>query len=264
MISSVRISTLCRAQSVRFLSEQVAPNKKKPSAAQLRKERNILAKSSLRDILDSIVPGSVQDDDVTKYDPTPVYDDYRKYNSLSYPQQRYIIDSFKDDKFRKPWGKIPKSMKRLNYYISYGNYGPRDGFQPVESDQPSFDLPFRLPSIITTHIPKPSTLVRKLPPVNYRTCGEKRKEQYEKERRMDPISKMIIFSTLILTVINFKRDRKVVNTDHVPVNEYEEYQRVLEKEERDYREMLEARDNPQPSNSDSKTRKRRWYYLWIR
>ncbi|ODV85516.1 hypothetical protein CANARDRAFT_182080, partial [[Candida] arabinofermentans NRRL YB-2248] len=224
-------------------------NEKLKNEQDLRKERNKLAKASLKDIWAIFSPGGGDDDselDLSKFDTKPIYANPLLFGELPFHKQQHIIDEIQE-KFKKKWVNTDKNMKRFVYWLSYGSHGPREGFPDLydyyssssqsqsqkdrssnstdivsnksSRDPAPIDLPFKVPSILKSIDPTPETKVTKLPTLDPRSFGTKRIEQYRKDRKMNPVNKAILFILVFLTILNFKKDRRVNLTGVVP--EYE-------------------------------------------
>ncbi|ODV93499.1 hypothetical protein PACTADRAFT_82818 [Pachysolen tannophilus NRRL Y-2460] len=250
-------------------SSSSTPEPRKLTAAQQRKQRDQLAKSSIKDVFELFMPGHADETDTIEIDPTPIYANPKLYLNLTTPQQHYILEELNNKYLRKSWKKMPQDVKRFHYFLAYGNYGPRESFPETNSDQLQFDIPFKIPSFITTQNPSPTTIIKRLPyNINYKKCGPVRLKQFEKDSRMDIVSKIILFITALLTVLNFKRDRKIVNTNKVPTNEYEKYMERIQEQERIIFENEKNRKLNELKNqnviTNETTNGRKWYYLWIK
>lgn len=131
------------------------------------------------------------------------------------------------------------------------------------------DLPFKLPSILKTFKPTKDTIVHRLPTLDPRSFGIRRLQQYRQDRRMNPINRIILVLLVFLTVLCFKKDRRVNVTGVVPEypweiqerEEREEAERKLKQEEEEAAALL-ARE--QKNGQTHSTGNKRWYYLWLR
>lgn len=132
------------------------------------------------------------------------------------------------------------------------------------------DLPFKLPSILSTFKPNKNTKIHKLPDLDPRSFGLKRVQQYRQDRKMNPVNRLVIFSCILLTVLCFKQDRRVNVTGKAPEYPWE----VAEREERELEEAkvkaeleefqkIEAENLRQEEELKNK-RRRKWYYLWLK
>ncbi|GME92506.1 unnamed protein product [Ambrosiozyma monospora] len=214
-------------------------------------------------------------------------------------------------------------MKRFAVWLSYGSYGPREGFpnlydyytpsesqttptttssEPSKSSHPEvektqmgnilsqltsqgqapkpmkkelkdakpIDLPFTTPSILQTLSPKPTTKIHKLPARDPRAFGKIRVTQYQQDRRMNPYNRIVLLVLVLLTILNFKKDRRVNNTGVVPeypweVAAKEEKKRVEQEElEKKLKEEEEKVKLEQEKAEEKKKNARKWYYLWLK
>lgn len=227
-------------------------SQRKLTASQLRKQRNQLAASSLRDVFEAFGSSSQEEDwNTENFDPKPVYDNPSNFYKISFAEQQHIVKELQEKWLLLNWSKVPHGVKAVSYLVAYGNYGPREKF-----DSKPADLPFKTPSFITETSPNAETLVRPVAPVSLNLCTEERRKQYNKERKMDPVSKTVIFVCAILTVINFKRDRRINNTNTVPLNEYEIYLQKKPQEEEEAERVYAVQD--------VKNGEKKWYYLWLK
>ncbi|GME86620.1 hypothetical protein B5S31_g5037 [[Candida] boidinii] len=285
----------------------------------LRNERNKLAKQSLKDIVSIFSPNASNDEedeelDLKNYDPLPIIENPPSFLNLSYNKQVFIIN-FIDDTFKKNWKILNKDFKKFNYWLSYGSYGPREGFpdfykdylyevnskersipkkeviedneltnlikkQQQEQQQQQriknikiqkpdinapIDLPFKLPPIISNTKPNSTTIVTKLPDLDPRSFGELRIEQYKKDRKMNPYNKFILIFLVILSILNFKRDRKINLTNIAP--EYDWNNEKTENKITNEKELLSEKLLASIQSSAEKTNNnngRKWYYLYLK
>ncbi|CDK26391.1 unnamed protein product [Kuraishia capsulata CBS 1993] len=241
---------------------EVAP-KKRASLAQIKKERNKLAASSLKDVFSILSPtGNGDDDEIPQnFDVSEIYADTSSFLKAPYVQQQYILEELKNKYSKMKWTSVPKEVKRMFYFVAYANYGPREGFPKVEENVPPPDLPFKIPSFLYSDDPKSTTRVTQTAPVNLRAAGDARQKQYEKETKMDPLSKTVIFLVIALTIMNFRRDRRVQKSNVAPVNEYEQFVAEKEMERELARKVAEAEIEERLASERAKAKK--WYYLWL-
>ncbi|KAG7747423.1 hypothetical protein KL912_003447 [Ogataea haglerorum] len=235
-------------------------NQKLKQERDLRRERNKLALSSIKDIFAIFSPTAGDDDelDTTNFDPTPVYKNPETYLKLSLPKQHYILEEL-EDKFKRKWTGIDKDKKRFMYWLAYGPHGPREGFvieqkktvvpEKKEANTPLDqiiaetesqkykvevddyvppDLPFRAPSVLKSVKPSKDTIISPLPPRDPRLFGPKRLEQYKKDRKMNPYSQFVLGFLLGLTFLNYRKDREVNSTGKVPDYEYLQNDELLQ------------------------------------
>lgn len=129
------------------------------------------------------------------------------------------------------------------------------------------DLPFKHPSILASPpLVKTSVKPRKLPVLDPRSFGLKRVQQYKQDRLMNPLAKIALVLCVFLTVLCFKKDRRVNVSGVVPEYPWETVARELQDEElekeRKEREQKQKQEQ-ELSVEMSKLEKKRWYYLWL-
>ena len=134
--------------------------------------------------------------------------------------------------------------------------------------QVPLDLPFKYPSVLGA--PPFGTTVgikaKKLPPLDPRSFGVKRIQQYREDRRMNPVAKIALVICTFLTVLCFKQDRRVNVTGVIPEYPWD----VIEKEERERLKKIQVEEELErqlkQSQLDLETRRttKKWYYLWLK
>ncbi|KAG7899410.1 hypothetical protein KL935_003720 [Ogataea polymorpha] len=235
-------------------------NEKLKQERDLRRERNKLALSSIKDIFAIFSPTAGDDDefDTANFDPMPVYKNPETYLKLPLPKQHYILEEL-EDKFKRKWTRIDKDRKRFIYWLAYGPHGPREGFVTehrktvvpekkkadtlldqiiAETESQKYkvevdeyvppDLPFRTPSVLKSVNPARDTIASPLPPRDPRLFGPKRLEQNKKDRKMNPYSQFVLGFLMVLTFLNYRKDREVNSTGKVPDYEYLQNDNLLQ------------------------------------
>ncbi|KAG7822675.1 hypothetical protein KL909_003840 [Ogataea angusta] len=249
-----------KAKAAGLMPDAKLLNQKLKQERDLRRERNKLALSSIKDIFAIFSPTSGDDDefDTAHFDPTPVYKNPETYLKLSLPKQHYILEEL-EDKFKRKWTGIDKDKKRFIYWLAYGPHGPREGFITehrrtvvpekkesstlldriiAETESQKYkvqvdeyvppDLPFRTPSVLKSVNPSKDTIISPLPPRDPRLFGPKRVEQYKKDRKMNPYSQFVLGFLMVLTFLNYRKDREVNSSGKVPDYEYLQNDRLLQ------------------------------------
>ncbi|KAG7845310.1 hypothetical protein KL941_003155 [Ogataea angusta] len=249
-----------KAKAAGLMPDAKLLNQKLKQERDLRRERNKLALSSIKDIFAIFSPTSGDDDefDTANFDPTPVYKNPETYLKLSLPKQHYILEEL-EDKLKRKWTGIDKDKKRFIYWLAYGPHGPREGFITehrrtvvpekkesstlldriiAETESQKYkvqvdeyvppDLPFRTPSVLKSVNPSKDTIISPLPPRDPRLFGPKRVEQYKKDRKMNPYSQFVLGFLMVLTFLNYRKDREVNSSGKVPDYEYLQNDRLLQ------------------------------------
>jgi hypothetical protein len=122
------------------------------------------------------------------------------------------------------------------------------------------DLPFAVPSQISTVHPNGSDIVKRLPEVDPYQANEKRKEQYRKMTRvLDPISKTVVYFAAIVTLLALYRDK------YVEVEKIEQLDSplLIAEKKRQAEQDQKAQDLIEGIQNEAKSNKK-WYYLWLR
>ncbi|KAG7839629.1 hypothetical protein KL942_003240 [Ogataea angusta] len=249
-----------KAKAAGLMPDAKLLNQKLKQERDLRRERNKLALSSIKDIFAIFSPTAGDDDefDTANFDPTPLYKNPEMYLKLSLPKQHYILEEL-EDKFKRKWTGIDKDKKRFIYWLAYGPHGPREGFVTehrrtvvpekkesstlldriiAETESQKYkvqvdeyvppDLPFRTPSVLKSVNPSKDTIISTLPPRDPRLFGPKRVEQYKKDRKMNPYSQFVLGFLMVLTFLNYRKDREVNSSGKVPDYEYLQNDRLLQ------------------------------------
>ncbi|KAH3670645.1 hypothetical protein OGAPHI_001160 [Ogataea philodendri] len=258
-------------RGVRFYSGRPVPSKlatARPDARllndrlkkeqDLRRERNKLALSSLKDIFAIFSPTAGDDDelDTSNFDPAPVYANPPSYLELSLPKQQFIVDEL-DDKFRRHWKNVDPSLKRFAYWLAYGSYGPRAGFDNPQLTAPP-DLPFVLPSAVKTAHPAKTTTITQLPARNPQLFGEKRTQQAQKDKKLNPYNQFVLALVLLLSVLNYLKDKKINDSGTPPDYGYLQGNQLVQMDE--LSKKLAAAVAVQPVPPPPK----KWYYLYMK
>ncbi|GME94749.1 unnamed protein product [Ambrosiozyma monospora] len=104
-------------------------NAKLKEQQDIKEQRNKLASASLKDIFAIFSPNAEDPDDfdLTNFDTTPYYQNPSLFHELPFFKQQHIINEL-NDKLKRKWTGVPKDMKRFAVWLSYGSYGPREGF----------------------------------------------------------------------------------------------------------------------------------------
>ncbi|ODV58425.1 uncharacterized protein ASCRUDRAFT_77904 [Ascoidea rubescens DSM 1968] len=98
------------------------------------------------------------------------------------------------------WSTLTIPEKKFLYWLSYGNWGPREGFQKYSSLEPPEDIPFK------PHQKRdPSrAVVRRLKKVNLRECND-----YRRRQNTNPLTNVVFVSTIVVSLIAVFRDKFV-------------------------------------------------------
>ncbi|QPG75513.1 hypothetical protein FOA43_002868 [Brettanomyces nanus] len=133
------------------------------------------------------------------------------------------------------------------------------------------DLPFRYPSVLRAINPSSYTIASRLPALDPRSFGIKRLQQYQFDRNTNPYNRFIVATLVVLTVLAFKKDRKVNLSGIVP--EYgwkQEQEEIQQTQKRQQNEILSLKlknameqQQQQQQQQQHLQEPRRWYYLWL-
>ncbi|GMM33155.1 hypothetical protein DASC09_004800 [Saccharomycopsis crataegensis] len=278
--SNITTRVLARSlQLTRNVSDSngVRPGKRRMTPSQKKKQAAELARLSFTDIFDFLshnTPEELhQQEDV---DMDNVFQNPEIFKKLTFNQQNIVIEELDSYKLGE-WPAIPQDAKRLMYYVSYGNWGPRESFKdPLSRNYVPEDIPFTLLSIKTAS-PTPSTPITKLKSVNLMSVTKERQKQFDNNvRKLDPASQAVVILGFLVSVLALIRDKFSDNVeaedqcligDLVEEPESVEWindlEKRLNKSEENVGEVAaavkEITENPQPSSQN-----RKWYYLWLR
>jgi hypothetical protein len=256
-----------RPSLIRFNSSTIPkstpefPTAAKPSGTSEKplssRERIELARSSIRDIFDGFL---TTEENFQPIDTKPILADPRKFAALDTFHRQQVQDEV-EKRLRRDWKDVPLESKRMSYYISYGNYGVREDLRDnLFADVKPEDLPFAVPSQISTVHPNGSDIVKRLPEVDPYQANEKRKEQYRKMTRvLDPISKTVVYFAAIVTLLALYRDK------YVEVEKIEQLDSplLIAEKKRQAEQDQKAQDLIEGIQNEAKSNKK-WYYLWLR
>ncbi|KAH3684254.1 hypothetical protein WICPIJ_004774 [Wickerhamomyces pijperi] len=241
------------------------------------KERAKFSSMSIRDIFDGFLTTEESYDPI---DTKPIFEDPSKFPALSTFHRDQVIQEV-EKRMKRNWGLMTDDQKRMAYYISYANWGPRETLSEGSTkygNVPPEDLPFALPSKLAMVNPTALTKIHKLPDVDLLQISEGRKEEFKNmTRKFDPLSKAVIYFALIISCLALWRDKLYGEEDmerlkhELPESplvlaelkrqqEYEDEQRLIkEKQEQEERERLTLEEEQSKRSSAKK-----WYYLWLR
>ncbi len=215
-----------------------------------------LAQQGLKDIFDGFL---TTEETFEPIDTKPILANPKSYDTLTEFHRNQVFEEV-DKKLRRNWNDVSQDVKRMAYYISYGNYGPRHDLKNnLFRDVVPEDLPFNTPSI--AKIGKVGDKVKQLPPVDLEQINAQRKENWNRmTRRLDPFTKFIVYLAAFISLGALYRDKFVEDSKvEVPENSLvlADLQRELEaqakKEEKELDEIKEQK-------KDGK----KWYYLWLK
>ncbi|CAH6722707.1 hypothetical protein CLIB1444_10S04566 [[Candida] jaroonii] len=238
-----------RFKSTPKISDLNKPNEENLTPEEIQKRKQEAAKLAMQSIKDMTSMLSSHDDkEVEKINSKPIYQNPKLFDSLNLLHQGQIIEELQE-KYNKNWNKMTSKDKKLGYYISYGNWGPREKFDNWNTSEVPHDLPFE--NNVNKSINLPNDKISRLPERDLRLT-DIRKDQFN-IKRIDGVTKFFIYLSLAIALGAIYRD-KYIGEDGKPVEViirdiYEE-QRL--EEERLEQERLE------------KERARKWYYLWLK
>lgn len=232
-------------------------NGRKLSPEEAKAEAAKLALQSLKDVGSLFSSGS--DEAVQPIDTAPVFEDPTLFGHLNLLHQGQVLKELQE-KYDKKWSKLTDKDKKLGYYIAYGNWGPREAFTKWNTLEAPWDLPFVVPSKLSTSTPQPSTPIHKLEPVILAETPV-RKDQFDTSK-MDPVTKTFIYLTIFVMIVAILRDKNTGESgkpEEIVVEDLHTIRRQEQAEaEKLAAEKLAAEANAAANNS------RKWYYLWLK
>lgn len=192
--------------------------KVKLTPTQKRKKAAELAKTSLLDIFDFVSNGTADDLNYKEHlDMPKILNDPKLFAKLTFNQQEQVIDNLDHYRYEE-WTSIPNDAKKLMYFISYGNWGPRNSFKDPLSFATSYipeDIPFKIGSLNTNH-PSSNSLVHKLPKVNLMLASKEREKLFNKDvRSLDPMSQVVVVFVFGVSIIAIIRDKFFNNEERI-------------------------------------------------
>lgn len=243
------------ASSRTYASQKVDPQK----AAEEKREAAKLALQSLKDV--GLMFSSSSNDEATQpIDTKAIFEDPSLFGSLSLLHQGQVLQELQE-KYDKKWAKLTEQDKKLGYYISYGSWGVREDFNNWNTLEAPYDLPFHVPSKISTVEPTPKTTVKKAEPV-FLAETKVRKAQFDL-KKMDPVTKVFIYLTVLIAIVAIARDKKIGESGkpvEVTVEDPYEAERAL-RQERAHQEEVQRRVQ---EALEAERRRRKWYYLYLK
>lgn len=179
---------------------QLSPQEAKEEAAKV-------AMQGLKDIGTMFSFSAGGDEATQPIDLAPIFKDPTKFASLSLLHQGQICSELQQLYDRK-WSRMTPEQKRLGYYIAYGNYDVREDFDNwKDPESPPYDLPFTVPSVISTTNPKPNTKVKKLPPVDLSKTPVRAKQFAT--NKIDGVSRFFMYVIVLILMVAIYRDKNI-------------------------------------------------------
>lgn len=262
-------------------------NTSKLTPSQKRKQAAELTRTSISDIFDFVMHNSPEELNFKEsVNVDAVISQPSSFKKLSFNQKETVVETVDHWRY-KEWNEVPQNVKQLMYFVSYGNWGPRESFKnPIansngHSNYVPEDIPFSYPSHLKTVNPQPSTNVRKLPAINLMLVNETRKEIFNKNvKKLDPASQAVVIFAFLVTAVAIARDKymneqeddcSLENTiDNVGeetetvewIKDFEQYKHkgpeTAEAEKIGFEGGVAA--DQSPANVTGK----KWYYLWLK
>lgn len=248
---------ICRSKpSFRtYASQQVDPQK----AAKDKREASKLALQSLKDV--GLMFSSSSGDEATQpIDTKPIFEEPALFGSLSLLHQGQVLQELQE-KYDKKWTKLTEQEKKLGYFISYGNWGVREDFKNWNTLEAPYDLPFHVPSKISTATPSPKTIVQKAEPV-FLAETEVRRAQFDL-KKMDPVTKVFIYLTVFVAIVAISRDKRIGEKGR-PVETLVEDPYETERAQKEERRKQEEVQRKVEEALEAERKRRKWYYLYLR
>lgn len=255
MIKSTSKSFVIPLRNARLYSSKIeTPTvEREPSS----REKAELVSSSLKSIFDGFL---TTEESYEPVDIKPILANPRAFAELNQFHRDQITDDL-TKRFKQKWQNISPEYKRLSYFVSYGNYGPREELQDnLFANVKPEDLPFASPAAVAT---SPLDKIHKLPEVDMWQSSPLRQEQFRKmTRRLDPMSKTVVYLALIISLLALYRD-KTIGEDGMVIDVPESPLLLADIKrqqdvEREQKELEERQLQLERSNS------KKWYFLWLR
>lgn len=164
---------------------------------------------------------------------------------------------------KQNWNRMTPEHKRMAYFISYGNWDAREGFENnLVKDHKPEDLPFEKPARLAKG---PNDIVKELPLRDLWQVSEKRREDYKKmTRRLDPVSKVVVYLAVIISMLAVYRDKTVGESEMI-VGDVPDSPLMLAdlKRQQEY-EAAELKKKQEDEEAKKKSKAKKWYYLWLK
>ena len=240
----------------RTLATKLSPEEAKKQAAQL-------AMQSLKDF-GSLLSNSSED--TQPIDTEPIFENPQLFATLSLLHQGQVLKELQD-KFDKKWQKLTLKDKQLGYYIAYGDWGVREKFINWNTNEPPLDLPFSIPSQVKLKNPTPTTVIKKLPPVNLNET-EVRKEQFD-IKKMDGVTKFFIYLVVFISLLAISRDKNIGENGKpqqiIIEDKYEKQRQARLKQQEEEEEKLRVElEQKRQLELELAKKNKKWYYLWLK
>ncbi|KAH3675075.1 hypothetical protein WICMUC_002907 [Wickerhamomyces mucosus] len=261
-LNSIRLYSNSSSSNISQQSEISNSTLKSTNSKLSARERAKFTALSFKDIFEGFITNEESFDPI---DTTPIFADPKKFVGLTTFHRDQVIQEL-EKRMKRNWNDISNDYKRTAYFISYGNWGVREDLSNnLYSNSIPEDLPFKIPSEVKNFHPKPSNIIKLLPPIDLMQISPTRKEEFKNmTRRLDPFTKTVVYLCIIISLLALWRDQlygEEYYTDEIPESPLVliELQRQKEQEEL---ERLEIERKVKESNERLKGKK--WYYLWLK
>lgn len=115
-----------------------------------------------------------------------------------------------------PWSEYAPYMKQLQFYLSFGSYGPREGL-PFDSTHRPLDFTFILPSQPATSSETKVHKLNRQQLVDLYTITEGRKKLFY-PRGLDTGSRCVLWSAIVVAIIVTFQERQLQKESETKVN----------------------------------------------
>lgn len=242
--------------SLRFYSGSIPNGSDKASVAKDVKnpgpnpEAAQIAIQSAKDMW-SIFSVNGSDNETQPIDTKPIFQHPEKFATLSMLHQGQVLKELQE-KYEKDWNKLSPEDKKLGYYIYYGNWGVREDFVNWDTLEPPYDLPFTVPSKVSSTNPVKDTIIKPITPPVVLADTKVRQKQFN-TKGVDGVTRFFIYLAVGFALGALYRDKNIGEAGRpVEVSFEDEYERNTQNSK--------AKDDPVHENKPG----RKWYYLWLK
>lgn len=199
----------------------------------------------------SIFSVNGSDSETQPIDTKPIFQHPEKFATLSMLHQGQVLKELQE-KYEKDWNKLSLEDKKLGYYIYYGNWGVREAFVNWDTLEPPYDLPFTVPSKLSSTNPAKDSIIKPITPPVVLADTKVRQKQFN-TKGVDGVTRFFIYLAIGFALGALYRDKNIGEAGKpVEVSFEDEYERN--------KQGNKAKDDLLEESKAG----RKWYYLWLK
>lgn len=240
---------------IRAISTRLVVNSEErpqPNTKNTNSEAAKVAMQSLKDI-GSLFSIGASDPDTQPINTSSIYENPKLFGELSLLHQGQVLRELQAA-YDKNWNFLSPQQKKLGYFIAYGNWGAREGFDNWNKNDPPYDLPFKIPSQLVARKPSKESKVSKLEPTPASEIPVRSKQFTIK--KLDSVTRTFLYIALFITMLAIYRDKNI-GEEGKPVEFVVEDYHEKARQERLAKEQAEEDKSMQEGGSQKS-----WWQFW--